>query len=91
MKKTLRSLLPALCLSLGAGVALADDVEGTVESVDRDGNSFVVQGIRFEVNDRTDFDDGLKTLADLREGQRVEVDFEYRDGTHTATEVELED
>jgi cold shock CspA family protein len=43
------------------------------------------------VNQSTDYDDGLKGFADLREGQKVEVDFEYRDGKHFATEIELED
>jgi cold shock CspA family protein len=43
------------------------------------------------VTQSTDYDDGLKGFEDLREGQKVEVDFEYRDGKHFAIEIELED
>lgn len=32
----------------------------------------------------------MKTFADLKVGQNVEVDFEYRDKRHIATEIELE-
>ena len=48
-------------------------------------------GIPFEVTDRTDFYDGLRRFQGLREGPRVEVDFESRGGRHNAREIELED
>jgi cold shock CspA family protein len=35
-------------------------------------------------------DIGLKEFEDLKVGQKVEVDFEYREGKHFANEVELE-
>ena len=73
------------------GPALADDLEGHIEFVDPVNQSFVVQGITFYVTPSTDYDDGLKSFADLRPGQKVEVDFKYRDGKHYATEIELED
>jgi hypothetical protein len=71
--------------------ALADDLEGRIEFVDPFNQSFVVQGITFYVTPSTDHDDGLKSFADLRPDQKVEVDFKYRDGKHYATEIELED
>lgn len=91
MKKHLNALLASFCLVLGSGPALADDVEGRIESINPGEQSFVVQGIRFFVTKSTDYDDGLKQFADLKEGQKVEVDFEYRDGKHFATEIELDD
>lgn len=40
---------------------------------------------------RTDYNDGYSRFEDLRAGDRVELEFEYRDGRHIATEIELED
>ncbi|PMR72522.1 hypothetical protein C1H69_21275 [Billgrantia endophytica] len=77
-----------------AGVSIsvsADDIEGVIEAVDAENRTLTVQGITFEVTDSTDYDDGLSRFEDLQEGQRVEVDFDYRDGRHIATEIELED
>ena len=91
MKKHLSALLASLCLALGSSPALADDIEGRIESINQSEQSFVVQGIRFFATESTDYDDGLHRFSDLKEGQRVEVDFEYRDGRHFATEIELED
>lgn len=59
--------------------------------MDAANRTVAVQGIPFEVTDRTDFYDGLRRFDGLREGQRVEVDFEYRGGRHIAMEIELED
>lgn len=70
--------------------ALANDVEGEVEKLDREEKSLEVQGITFYTNDSTRYDDELKSFDDLEEGQMVEVDFEYRDGRHYATEIEKE-
>lgn len=75
----------------GAGTAWADDVEGVIERVDASARTLTVQGISFHTTAATDYDDGLNRFEDLREGQRVEVDFDYREGRHVATEIELED
>jgi hypothetical protein len=85
------AVLAAVALGFGAPPTLADDLEGTIESIDRDRSSFTVQGIEFHVTDATDFDDGLKGFDGLQTGQRVEVDFQYRDGRHIATEIERDD
>ena len=89
MKNYFRALLVVLFLVLFSIPALADDLEGRIESINKSEQSFVVQGIRFFVTQSTDYDDGLKGFADLKEGQKVEVDFEYRDGKHFAIEIEL--
>ena len=78
-------------LLLFAGSALADDIEGRIESVNPANQTFVVQGITFHATASTDYDDGLRRFDDLKVGQKVEVDFQYRDGRHYATEIELED
>lgn len=91
MKNRFEVLIASLLLVLSSSPALADDVEGRIESISRSERSFVVQGIRFFVTQSTDYDDGLNSFADLKEGQKVEVDFDYRDGRHFATEIELDD
>lgn len=80
----------ALVLAAAAGSVQANDLEGVITAVNADQASFVVQGITFHTSPTTDYDDGLKHFADLRVGQTVEVDFEYRDNRHWATEIELE-
>lgn len=91
MKTCFKALLGCFFFVLYSSPALADDVEGHIESINQSEQSFVVHGIKFFVTQTTDYDNGLKELADLRKGQKVEVDFEYRDGKHFATEIELED
>jgi len=88
---TCKIVLSSLVVFFFASLAAADDLEGSIETLDRSSRSFVVQGIRFFVTPETDYDDGLKSFDDLKEGQKVEVDFEYRDRKHLATEVELEE
>lgn len=90
MSSILRKLLLVTSLAWFAGAAQADDLEGVIESVDTAQRSFTVHGITFYTMPGTDFDDGLRRFEDLEVGQRVEVDFEYREGRHYATEVELD-
>lgn len=89
--KVLKSLLLAVPFALTFTAAQANDVEGEIEVVDADAQTLTVQGIEFQTDERTDYDDGLERFEDLEVGQRVEVDFDYRDGEHVATEIELED
>ncbi len=91
MKNRLRLLLAGVPFVLLSSAALADDIEGQVESINKGNQTFVVQGITFYTNESTDYDDGLKGFGSLQVGQKVEVDFDYRDGRHYATEIELED
>lgn len=89
MKIGFKALLVGFSLVLFSSLAIANDIEGKIESVSKDKQSFVVQGIEFFVNDSTDYDDGLNEFSDLEKGQTVEVDFEYRDEKHVAEEIEL--
>ena len=91
MKIKLSKTLVSIVLVFLVGSAMADDLEGRMQSVDQSNKSLVVQGIRFYTTESTDYDDGLKSFADLRPGQKVEIDFQYRDGKHYATEIELDD
>lgn len=89
MKKTMISLALASCLGMGASLAAANnDVEGPVESVNNADKTFVVQGVTLHVNDRTNYEDGLKDFADLVVGENVEVDFIYEGGKHIARDIE---
>lgn len=89
MRKTL--LLSAVTATALTAPAFAGDLEGAIESIDAGNKHFTVQGINFRTDDRTDYDDGLRGFSSLQQGQRVEVDFHYRDGSHIATEIELDD
>lgn len=90
MRNRRKMLAAGVALALCAGPALADDIEGRIDALDAGAQTLTVQGIRFQVTDATDFDSGLRGFDDLRTGQTVEVDFEFKDGKHYATEIELE-
>ncbi len=90
MLKRLALLAAALLLTFST-TAHANDLEGEIESLDREARSLTVQGIVFHTDDNTDYDDGLSSFDDLEEGQRVEIDFEYDGERHLAKEIELED
>ncbi|MEF8701511.1 MAG: DUF5666 domain-containing protein [Candidatus Accumulibacter sp. UW26] len=91
MMMNVRKLLAGLMIVTWGGLAHADDIEGVVDQVNAADRTITVQGITFYTTTDTDYDDGLNRFEDLRVGQRVEVDFEYRGGRHVATEIELED
>lgn len=92
MKSRLMTVLMSFLLILCALPAFAgNDLEGIIESIRPGDQSFVVQGIRFFATPTTDYDDGLRRFEDLKKGQKVEVDFKYREGEHIAMEIELED
>lgn len=74
-----------------ASAAQADDIEGRIEHIDHAARTLTVNGITFVATRATDYDDDLNRFEDLRVGQKVEVDFVYRDGMHIATEIELDD
>jgi hypothetical protein len=81
----------AVVLLLAAAPVKAEDIEGRIEALDPANQTLVVQGITFFATPTTDYDDGLRSFADLELGQKVEVDFVYRDGRHIATEIELDE
>jgi len=89
MRNTNRLVL-AIPLALAAGAVHAD-LKGTVESVDANARSFVVQGITVTTDERTEYEDGLSQFEDIQPNQQVEVDLEIQDGRHIAEEVELEE
>lgn len=84
-------LATALSFSYAAWADDDEDIEGRIEAIDPQTRSFVVNGMVFHVDDRTDYDDELNRFADLRVGQRVEVDYVVRDGNRYAREIELDD
>ncbi len=91
MKQLLLKAAAAAMFASATSAVWADDLEGVIERVDASARTLVMQGITFHTVASTDYDDGLQRFEDLREGQRVEVDFTYRDGRHFATEIELDD
>lgn len=91
--KYLQAACVAVTLSFSVP-ALADDdqdLEGQIESINQQAQSFVVNGKTIHTDDRTDYDDELNQFSDLKVGQRVEVDYVMRDGNMVAEEIELDD
>lgn len=90
MKNYWQPLALGASLMLASGFAMADDLEGNVESINAGAQSFTVQGIEFFVTPSTKYDEGLTSFGDIKTGQKVEVDYVYRDEKHYVTEVELD-
>lgn len=88
MRNRVRAALAACILASASGAALAEDIEGLIESINTSSQSFIVQGIEFFVTPSTDYDGGLEGFGSLAVGQKVEVDFDYRDDRHYVIEVE---
>ncbi|MCG8393069.1 MAG: DUF5666 domain-containing protein [Pseudomonadales bacterium] len=91
MKKAIVMPVAGLVLAGLSVTATAEDLEGRIEAIDAASQTFTVQGVTFQATDQTDYDDGLRQFSDLKVDQRVEVDFQYRDGQHIATEVERDE
>jgi hypothetical protein len=71
---------------------LADhDLEGRITKLDSGNRTLVVNDILIHTDERTHYGDGLGSFADLKIGQRVEIDSGERDGRRVAREIELED
>ncbi|MDX1429147.1 MAG: DUF5666 domain-containing protein [Rhodothermales bacterium] len=64
------------------------EVTGTVEAVDA--ASLTVDGISYAVTDNTKFD-GYADLSEVSVGDKVEVEYEERNGGREAKEVEPAD
>ena len=88
------AIAASLLLGMVATPALADStdsMEGRIQSVDAGRRSFVIQGQTLLTNASTDYDDGLKSFADLKPGMKVKVEHSQRGGTRFAKEIELDD
>jgi Cu/Ag efflux protein CusF len=74
-------------LGLAASAALAENLEGTIEKIDRNAKTMVVEG---EVFDVTEVMTAGATLDDLKEGDKVDVFYTEKkneDDQHTAMEI----
>lgn len=91
MNKQLKTSCLTAIFLFASGSVFANDLEGEIEAIDAAEKTIKVQGFEFAVTDKTDFDDDAEEFADLKVGQEVEVDFEYRDGKHIAVEIEADD
>ncbi|MEA5412042.1 DUF5666 domain-containing protein [Synechococcus sp. BA-120 BA3] len=88
------ALAASLLLGTVATPVLADSsdsLEGKIQSVDAGRRSFVLQGQTLFTNASTDYDDGLKSFADLKPGMKVKVDHSQRGGKRYAKEIDLDD
>lgn len=84
MKKLLLSVGLMLCSSM----VLADNVEGKISAINSKAKSLVVQGKTFYVTPDTNFDDHLGSFKGLKVGQRVDVDYDRKNGKRYAAEIE---
>ena len=87
----------AALLLVAVGLAACDvfevfedekETRGIVEDIGSD--YLVVDGIRYEVNSKTEFE-GVNGLADISVGDEVEVGYEGSGSTRTALEIEVGD
>lgn len=88
------TLAASLLIGTVASPVLADSsdyLKGRIQSVDTGRRSFVVGGQTLLTNASTDYDDGLKSFADLKPGMQVKVDHSQRGGSRYAKEIELDD
>ncbi|HSA83215.1 MAG TPA: hypothetical protein VLE23_20530 [Geminicoccaceae bacterium] len=76
MRKIIGSALAAAML-FAAGAAYADNLQGTIEQIDRDANEITVDGKIFDVSEVMTAGD---TLDDLKEGDKVDVQFMLEGG-----------
>jgi hypothetical protein len=91
------SLSVSAFLALAAGSAFADTYAGEVTKVDKYSKSLEVRGgepVRKKLfflsrNGQVTRDGQPVVLADLKRGDRVEVEFTRKGSTHTATRVAL--
>lgn len=91
MNQPVGSMLLTLALLSSPMTARAHedrDAEGKIDAIDQ--SSLTVNGTVYHVDERTDFDDGLQGLADLKVGDRVEIDFVVSGERRIAREIELE-
>lgn len=67
------------------------ELEGRVDRVDVLSGQFGVLGLTLTVDGATEWDDGLGGIDDLQVGDRVEIEYQARNGGYYAEEIELED
>jgi hypothetical protein len=71
-------------LALGAGVALADEVKGKIENIDRTANTFTIGSTVYQWSSSNS--GGVK-LKDLKEGDMVKVMYEPTKGGKESNDV----
>ena len=86
---TIKAFMLAAALSLGVGVAHAEDLKGRIQSIDLAAKAFVVNSETIYVTDRTDYENDYKRFEDLRQGHYVEVDVDRKDGRLYADDIEF--
>ncbi len=95
MKRSILALSAAALLALAATPALAETFSGEIIELDRGSKSIEVRGgdsqrrVRFFLAPGGELTRGSLpvTFADLRRGDRVEIDFLRKGSTHTAYDV----
>ena len=80
----MKKLWLSVGLMLCSTVVLADNVEGKISAINSKAKSLVVQGKTFYVTPDTNFDDNLGSFKGLKVGQRVDVDYDRKNGKRYA-------
>lgn len=84
----MKKLLLSVGLMLCSTVVLADNIEGKISAINSKAQTLVVQGKTFYVTKNTNFDDNLGSFQGLKVGQRVDVDYDRKNGKRYASEIE---
>jgi Cu/Ag efflux protein CusF len=86
MKKLVVLMLAAFLAV--AGMAVAAEIEGKVQSVDQTGKEIVLDdGTKIVWDDSTNITAGK--LEDLKEGAKVKASYEEKDGKNVASAMEV--
>jgi len=69
------------------------EIEGEIDEINLESMFFTIVGsiLKIFVNEDTEFDEGFDSLDDLAPGFHVDVDVVLSNGSHVATEIEVED
>ncbi|RMX06693.1 hypothetical protein D8I35_09335 [Corticibacter populi] len=80
----------ATSLALLAGAAMAESMKGRVDAVDAGAKAVVLAGITFQTDPNTRYDAGLGSFADLRQGQKVQIEFVRENGKYIVKLIQLQ-
>ncbi|PAT31519.1 hypothetical protein CLI92_12840 [Vandammella animalimorsus] len=92
LNKTHLAVLASVALAACATSSFAETLKGRIDVANQSNKTLVVAGITFQTNAETDYSEELQAFANLKQGQKVSVEFD-RSGSnvYTAKRITLEE
>lgn len=93
MKNRIKNTIAILATTIAmfAAPTWAVEMEGRIQSVDLQTNSFFVNGAQIFLTEHTQVENFFYSLKHLNPGMHVEVNYYLDNGRLIATEIELDD